>query len=217
MILLLPILILLCISGCSLPDKYRPMEEGAYSVFIRVDGWHTGIILLAEQCPARLIPERLDFPGSKYFEFGWGDERFYMTPGFDPYLAARALFWETSSVMHVVAFDDHPKEYFLRGELYEIGLKERSFVKLCRFLSDSFARRSKVSAQQLGKGYYESSAFYPSPHKYDLFHTCNVWAASALKAAGCPITPWKAITSSGLTCQLMTFAKRTELGETRAR
>jgi hypothetical protein len=64
----------------------------------------------------------------------------------------------------------------------------------------------------LGPGLYGNSRFYLSRETYHLFNTCNVWTARALRAAGLPITPARAISVESLMSQARKFGAVVQSG-----
>jgi uncharacterized protein DUF2459 len=64
----------------------------------------------------------------------------------------------------------------------------------------------RYMAMHGGPGLYGDSRFYPAWQQFNLFNTCNVWAARALRSAGLPIED--AITKEGLMSQARALVKR---------
>ncbi|MBI4012407.1 MAG: DUF2459 domain-containing protein [Candidatus Rokubacteria bacterium] len=152
-------------------------------------GLHTGLVVRQADVPADLWPERHDVADTEYLEVGWGDRAFYQAPRATLGLALKALFWPTSSVLHVVVFDQPPGVMFPAREIVPIRASAREVAELSRFVADTYARDTLGRAIPLGPGLYGLSRFYLARERYSLLNTCNHWTARALRAAGCPTTP----------------------------
>lgn len=208
--LMLPLIVVVATAcaACSAPVKglFPPNENApGRSIYLVSHGWHAGIVVKRADIPEGVWPERNDFPESEYLEVGWGDRDFYQTPGVHVGLALKAALWPTSSVLHIVGFSGPVPGYFPNSGIIEIKLSYPGFERLCRYIADSYAKDEAGHALRLGPGLYGKSAFYLSRETYHGFKTCNVWAARALRAAGCPITPAFAIRVDGLMSRARTF------------
>ncbi len=159
------------------------------SVFVVSHGWHTGVIVKKSQ--AYELAAMFEHEPGQYLEIGWGDRKFYQnpSPNIDYWLAARALFWPTSSVMHVVFLQRHPEEVFRYSPLIELKMEAASMRSLCDFIAHTFEHDDTGNLLSLGAGLYGNSCFYAAKPAYYYPNTCNVWTASALKKAGLPLNP----------------------------
>ncbi len=195
-------------AGCAGPVKklYPPGEdEPVRSVFVVSHGWHTGIVFRRQDIPSDIWPENLDFAANDYVEVGWGDEAFYKAPKFKMGTALKAVLWPTPSVLHIAGFNEPVQDYFPKSKIIELKLSQAGFERLCRFIHRSYAKDSADESIPLGRGLYGNSKFYLSREQYHLFKTCNVWTAKALRAAGCPITPFYALTTDNIIFQAGRF------------
>lgn len=201
-------------SACAGPikDLYpRRDNEPSRSVYVIDHGWHAGIVVRKEDIPHNIWPESQDFPDAEYLEVGWGDRDWYQAPGFNLWFALKALFWPTSSVLHVVGFNGSIESYFPENEIIELELSLRGFERLFGYIQDSHARDTSGKTIRLGPGLYRNSFFYLSNEKFHLFKTCSVWAAKAIRSAGYPITPSYAMTVGNLMFQVRKFGKVVQL------
>jgi uncharacterized protein (TIGR02117 family) len=172
----------LLVSGCA--SHIADTGEAVASIWVIRHGWHSGIALARADVPPGRWPEAAHFPRAVYLEAGWGDRDYYMAPGFNAWYAFKALFWPTSSVVHVAGFDAHPQRAFPASEVVELRVTRRGLEQLVDYFSASFERHGKSEAAPLGRGLYGvESAFYPSGEKFHLFNTCNTWTARALTSA----------------------------------
>ena len=192
-------------AGCLGPVEalYPPRAgEPVHPVWVVDHGWHTGLVVRADDVPPGFWPERADFPGARYLEVAWGDRDFYAAPRGTFVLALRAAFASRGSVVHVVGFAEPAERYFAGSEVVEVALSRAGVETLARFIDAAHARPAAGRAARLGPGLYGASGFYPATARYGLLNTCNTWIASALRAAGCPITPLWAVTAGGVLRQV---------------
>src|SRR5690554_2778052 len=75
--------------------------ENKHIIYLSSIGWHTGIVVPAYTLPDSLWGEKLPYADNFYLEIGWGDEDFFTHPGFNLWYAIKAVFWPTSSVLHI--------------------------------------------------------------------------------------------------------------------
>lgn len=147
-------------------------------------------------------PRGVHAGGARYVEVGWGEARFYPAPHNDSGAAVRALFWRNASVLHVVAFDAPIASYFPLAQRIALELDTDAYQRLVTAVGDSFERDADGQAVEVGAGLYGDGRFYRSREHYHLFNTCNVWTARKLQAAGLPLAPWRAVTTSMLLQQV---------------
>ena len=206
-----PLLILLLLvmpCGCAAP-RVDPvnMAESEKWIYVVGHGWHTGIVVQRADIPAGIWPEQHDFPNAIYLEAGWGDQAYYQAPNPTSGLALKAVLKATPSVLHMVGFRLPVVDYYPYSEIIEVGLSQKSFVNLTRFIHQTLQRDVAGRATYVGRGHTGNSAFYLATEKYHLFNTCNNWTAKALKAAGSPIRPAQAITAGNVMRQTRKFGR----------
>lgn len=199
--LLLAIFSSVLIIGCedAVPGLYPPGRDKV-TVHVVDHGYHTGIIVPAAEA-RHLLPTLPDLPDGAFLEIGWGDAAFYQARGESVPLALRALFSDTDAVLHIAAFNNWPRRYFPESDVVDLTLSRDGFVAMMQFIADSAALKSG-RAIVIGPGLYGSSRFYQAQGSYTLFHTCNHWAAEAIRASGFPITPAYGVTSGNVMFQI---------------
>lgn len=171
------------------PRVVRPQfsAEGGISpktIYIVSHGWHTGVVFPGPDLNAA-APELRDLFGEvPYYEFGWGDERFYRARRITSGLAVKALFLPTSAVLHVAAVTGEPKAFFPGSEVVALLVRPEGFESLKRFILESFARDPEGSLLPLEPGIYGESRFFKAKGTYFFLNTCNTWTAKALRSAG---------------------------------
>jgi len=183
-------------------DLYPPRAgDDTVTVHVVRHGWHSGLVIRRDQIPAEVWPEHTRFPAARFLEVGWGDRAFYQSPDAGIGLALEASLASEGSVLHVVGLDRAPAEHYAHAEIIPVVLSARGADTLARFVSRAHARDAAGEPIDLGPGLYPGSRFYAATGRYSLVYTCNSWIASALRAAGCPITPAWALTASNLMFQ----------------
>ena len=197
--------ILLPVSLCARESEqlFPPIEQGVVTtIYVVNHGKHAGIILKRSDFQKTVLPRHKNFSNAEYLEIGWGDKDYYQAP--DPHigLLLKAGILPTSSVLHIVAFNSNPVEFFPGREIVTIDLTRLGIEKLGLYIANSFAINEKDHIRVLGTGLYGNSYFYLSRENYHLFNTCNVWIAGALQAAGIPIVPFISISTDSLMRQL---------------
>lgn len=204
--LLLFCLLLLCsaCTGLTKASSFAVGDEPHTSIYVINHGKHTGLVVRRADIPPGLWPESRDFPDADYLELGWGDWDYYQADNPGPWLALKAAFWSTGSVLHVVGVKGSVADRFAGYEFIRLELAPDDFVRLVDYIHQSYDRNGKTKAEPLGPGYGLGSRFYPARGKFHLYNTCNGWVAHALEAAGYPMGVFRPVTAD----QLMAKAKR---------
>jgi uncharacterized protein (TIGR02117 family) len=202
------VFMMLVLFASSAPPKglFPPApNEPSKSIYLASHGWHAGIVIKRTDIPEGIWPEHYDFPDAEYLEVGWGDKDYYMTPDPGMGITLKAGLLPTDSVLHVVSFRGSVERYFSRSEITRIDLSYEGFARLCRYISNSYARDEAGKVQALGPGLYGKSRFYLSRETYHAFNTCNVWTARGLRNAGCPLVPASTLTVEELMTEVASF------------
>ena len=192
------VLLVIALCACASPPTARyPAAPADLPLYVVPQGGHTGVAVRRADIPVALVPEKRDFPGADFLEFGWGDREFYMaeTPG--PWVSFKAAFLPSESAVHVTGVRGTPAAYFAGAEVLEIRVSRAALEGLLRYVDGTFARNGPA-AQPLGRG------FYSARQTFHLFRTCNVWTAGALRAAGLPVHD--ALTVEGILAQVRPLA-----------
>lgn len=179
----------LAFSGCgTLPKAVMSTTNNVSDPDIKVcvvsHGWHSGIIIAAKDLNELMPALSRRFENAKYYEIGWGDSGFYLASKFTIQIVVRAVFWPSKSVVHVVAFDEEPSQYFSLSELEEFQVAESDYFNLLSFIKSSLLRSDTEETSSLGRGIYGNSEFFKGTGRYHLFNTCNKWTAKGLVSAG---------------------------------
>lgn len=161
----------------------------AHSFQVLNHGWHTGLVVRCTDLNKRIPELKRRFPHGTYYEIGWGDAGFYRAHHITAGLALQAMFASPGTVVHVVAFDPPPREFFPNSQCREVTATNAGYTSMLEYVHSGFATDSKGRIIPCGAGLYGESAFYQGSGRYHAFHTCNTWTASALARAGVNIHP----------------------------
>jgi uncharacterized protein (TIGR02117 family) len=198
---ILPGLMLLALgNGCApLPPVSAPdAPSSGPLVYLVSHGWHVGIAMNRREVSPTIWPESAVFSGFQYLEIGWGDANYYPAARGTTGLALKAAFSSKGSVLHVVAFNAPPMEFFDGAKIIEIPLSRRGFEDLSRFIHATYARDAAGRPVVVGPGLYGHGAFYQATGRYRLHDNSNNWTARALQAAGCQIDAAATVTAGSV-------------------
>ena len=179
-------------SGCgTLPKAVTSTstkESGpSIQVFAVSHGWHTGLIFKSKDLNELMPTLSKRFGYAKYYEIGWGDAGFYQASKITIKISVRAVFWPSKTVVHIVAFDEEPSQYFSASELEDFRVSESDYFNLLSFIKSSLLQSDNEENTSLGRGIYGNSEFFVGTGRYHLFNTCNKWTAKGLRSAGMDI------------------------------
>lgn len=205
--MLVPVLFAMVACAPTPPVTPQPSVGGrAVTVYLVAADDHTGIAIRRADIPAGLWPESRDFPQAEFLEVGWGARDYYMGRDQGFWGTLKAAVGHTQSVLHVVGFRGTPADTFRGSEVIELSIQRDGFEWLIRYIHHAYERAGAGAVAPLGPGLYGDSRFYPAWQQFNLFNTCNVWTARALRSAGLPIED--AITKEGLMSQARALAQR---------
>lgn len=165
--------------------QHTGAAERKRSIYVASNGWHTGIILARVDLADGFVPEADDFPEAQFFEFSWGDAKYFPSPEKGLGVVMSALFTPTPAVMHLAGLPAHPRIVFPSAETVVLEVTQEGFQNLVSYLDDAFDRSASASSKP---GLYPFSRFYPAKGRFHMFNTCNTWTAAGLAAAGITVT-----------------------------
>ena len=167
-------------------------DEGV-TIYVTSNAVHADIIVpmrtkemdWREQFPPEHFEARSN--GYSHVAIGWADRDFYLnTPEWKAMrldTTAKALFWPSSTVMHV-QFTRAKEDANCRA----VTLSPGAYQKLVDYVLASFADPEKTR-QPLGPSYGKWDAFYDANGHYHALNTCNCWVGRGLKRCGVRV-PW---------------------------
>jgi uncharacterized protein (TIGR02117 family) len=185
--------------------KAMPVADSV-AIHVTSNGWHTGIVVARASLPPGAIPEATDFPSAPYLEFGWGDAEYYPAPRPTLGMALGAAFGANPAIVHMVGLPAHPREVYPNSEVVELRISPDGFRRLVRYLDATFARDGAERISASAPGLYSFSRFYLATGTFNLFNTCNTWAARGLADAGVPVDASGVVRAEELMAQLRKIA-----------
>lgn len=177
---------------------YLPVNKNAgikgekeISIYVMTNGVHTDIVVpVRNEIMDWSRMTKFEHTASKdttfnYAAFGWGDKGFYLqTPEWSDLkfsVAFSAMFHLGSTAMHV----DFIHAMHENKNCREIRISKVEYEKLVNYIKESFEYNKDgeiIQIPGIHAGYGPDDAFYEAKGAYDVFHTCNTWANSALKS-----------------------------------
>lgn len=154
-------------------------------VYVVRRSWHIDIGFEATDLHMPLASLHAALPKSRYLLFGFGDKHYLLTHG-------RALDRLSGAVLPgdgvvlLTGLAATPEEAFEPKNVIRLTLRAAQADRLEDFIWQTLATDKGV-AKVLAPGPYSGSLYYASVQRYSGLHTCNNWAAEALRSAGLPI------------------------------
>jgi len=191
------------VAACAGPVKglYPPRAgDTPRAVYVVHHGrLHTGLAVNRSDIPKGTWPANRDYAGFKYLEVGWGEDDGYRKP-LTTAIAAKALAGSKRTVLLADGFNSlQTKLNEPRFTVIQVDLSIPGFARLCQHIEQTYALDPSGQPIRLEKGWYRARGTYSA------FNTCNTWVASALRKAGCPITPGVCLTPDSLLKQVRRF------------
>jgi uncharacterized protein (TIGR02117 family) len=197
------------LAGCASNDACYELGtpgESLRSVYVIKRAWHTGVAVAASDWPDRDWSVLADFPDSRYLEFGWGDARFYQAQEETWWMAVRAAFFSTGSVVHVIGFDHPTPEALIADEVVEVHLSEDGLRKLTASIQAEFQEATPRAFGTPLRGVPEPNRFYHAKRRFFFPRMCNWWTARRLQDGGCPVAAWSVIMANRVIREAEGFA-----------
>ena len=170
------------------PSPSTPATHERLPLYVVKRAWHVdiGIALADAQPPLR--PVAAAFAASRYLLFGFGDRRYLLQGGAGNMIAA---LWGGAGLVLVTSVGlQQPEQVFGPDNVVRVALTPRQMSDLQGFIGRSFAWRDGAIVPVLPGSHAVGSysAYYESVQRYSALHTCNTWAAEALKSADLPVS-----------------------------
>jgi hypothetical protein len=183
--------VLVCLSwltGCSTvqPGLHTAQDTAAgdlVAVYVARRKWHVDVGFAVADLDPSLRPLKAQFRTAKYLFFGFGDRRYLLTRSKSAPLLLRAL-WPGPALILVTAIENSPALAFGQAQVLKVELNGVQARALQAFIRGSMP---DTALTPLAPGPYEGSAYFAASRQYSALHTCNTWAAEALRAGGQPI------------------------------
>ncbi|MDB6045252.1 MAG: hypothetical protein JWM63_3803 [Gammaproteobacteria bacterium] len=189
--LLLPTLLLILLCACSTAPE-RTSENGTTApsanstnvIYVVRRSWHIDIGFAAADLHPPLASVRAGFPGAQYLLFGFGD-RAYLTKG-GKFSGTLAALLPGPGLVLATGLEASPETVFGVDNVIRIAVSAAQSRDIEAFIWSSVSKQDG-EASPLAEGAYGGSLYYPSTQRYSAFHTCNTWAAEALRAGNLPV------------------------------
>jgi hypothetical protein len=184
----------LLLAGCSTApvspaESSAPSALGAASgtstVYVARRTWHVDVGFATTELEPPLASLVGTRPEARYWFFGFGDRRYLMREHHDAFDLFAALFRGDGLVL-ATTLTAAPEEAFGTDGVAHISLSGVQAHALQAFVWQTLST-SGGTAGLPQAGPYEGSYYFPASMHYSAVHTCNTWAAEALRAAGLPI------------------------------
>jgi Protein of unknown function (DUF2459) len=177
------------------------------TVFIARRGWHVDIGLAVGELTPPLSSVAAKLPAARYAFFGFADKHYLLAAKRNAPVLLAAL-WPGAGIILLTGLANSPQQAFGEKQVIALHLDAGQMEALQSFVWKSL-RTEDGSIEVYQQGPYEDSAYFLATQKYSALHTCNTWAAEALRAAGLRAHTHAVIFAG----QLWTQARRLERGQ----
>ncbi|QKJ64637.1 TIGR02117 family protein [Flavobacterium sp. M31R6] len=181
----------------------EPDTKPEVEVYILTNGVHTDIVV-----PIR--NEQIDWSKQikfentkiadstyKYLAMGWGDKGFYLeTPEWSD-LKTSVAFKAATGLSTTAIHATYYKKMTEGDDCKKMMISKEQYDRLIKYIAESFQKDASGNFLNIktDANYGKTDAFYEANGSYSLFHTCNTWANSGLKASGQKCCFWTALDS----------------------
>lgn len=172
-------------------------------IYILTNGVHTDIVMPIKNEQIDWT-RRVKFENTKaadstykYLAMGWGDKGFYLeTPEWSD-LKASVAFKAATGLSTTAIHATYYKNMKESNDCKKIMISKEQYDRLIKYIDDSFQKDASGNFLNIktNANYGKTDAFYEANGSYSLFHTCNTWANSALKASGQKCCLWTPLDS----------------------
>ena len=160
-------------------------------IYVVRRSWHVDIGFAAADLQPPLAALRSDFPEARFLLFGFGDRHYLLDHdrGFGGMLAALR---PGAGLMLATGLSNTAQAAFGAANVIELHVTAAQALQVQQFVWHSLVTDSTESTEGAAPapplpGPYADSLYYPATQRYSAVHTCNTWAAQALRAGGLPI------------------------------
>jgi hypothetical protein len=95
--------------------------------------------------------------------------------------------------MHVWGHSTKKPQLGDRFQLKKVDLSREEYLRLSKFVEDSFSLKVDRKPVYLQTGFYQNSGFYEAKGTYSVLRTCNAWTAEGLRLADVNTPVWTAL------------------------
>ena len=175
------------ISACSSAMEPCPSLPAGEVVYVVEAGWHVEIGIPVEELGDGLAVYRTIFPGARVLMVGYGKQTFFTAPpdAISEYFLGP---FPGVAVIHVVGLNVTPVEAYSPGETVTLMLPPGGARALSNYIWQDLSKDKSGEPEEVARSTDPDGLFYAAQSEYNLFHTCNTWAAEALHEAGLPVS-----------------------------
>ncbi|MBF4492696.1 TIGR02117 family protein [Flavobacterium sp. MR2016-29] len=183
----------------------EPNTKPEIELYILTNGVHTDIVMPTKNDQIDWS-QKVKFENTKtadstykYIAMGWGDKGFYLeTPEWSD-LKASVAFKAASGLSTTAIHATYYKSLREGEDCKKMMISKDQYNRLIQYINESFQKDASGNFLNVKTDavYGKTDAFYEANGSYSLFHTCNSWANSGLKASGQKCCFWTA-TDSGI-------------------
>lgn len=164
----------------------RLAEPGAASLYVLRRGRHTDLVIPAMRLAEPLAGLQAEFPGARYFVFGFGDRQ-YVLATHQNLLHSLLAPLPGAGLVLVTGLPDPPESVYGADHLAALEVEPQQLEAVERFIWDSLRQEPAGTVRPYLPGKLPGNVYYASTHTYWGFYTCNTWTAEALRAGGYPV------------------------------
>lgn len=206
------------LAACSATPARRAPESAAGGtdattvIYVIRRKWHVDIGFAAADLAPPLASLRSDLPGARFLVFGFGDRHYLLDKdrGRGGMLAA---LWPGAGLILATGVTASLQAAFGADNVIELPLGAMQSRQAQEFLWSSLAAAGgAITPLQVGP--YEGSLYYAATPRYSAVHTCNTWAAQALRAAQLPVHSVGVVLAGQLWVQARRLAARRDADST---
>jgi hypothetical protein len=173
-------------SGCRAPPARRAVTAShsngdSVTLYVARRKWHIDVGFAVPALDESLAGIARRFPGASYVFFGFGDRHYLVAKdkGVSNMLGA---LWPGPALVLTTAIKDAPARAFGVSGVVELEVTSAEARAI-----EVFVRESLANGEVFAPGPYEDSLYFAATDRYSAIHTCNTWAAEALRAGGLPV------------------------------
>jgi hypothetical protein len=162
-----------------------PAGSAESIVYVARRGWHIDVGMASADLTPPLDAVAADLPAARYVFFGFGDKHYLLAKNHNGPVLLSAL-WPGSAIVLATGLAGAPNQAFGAAHVIALRLRKEQVGALQAYIWKSLDTPDETLSIYKN-GPYEDSFYYLATLKYSAFHTCNTWAAQALRAAGLPV------------------------------
>lgn len=193
------------LTGCSSPPSPCSPSAGGDVIYVVEQGWHVEIGVPVNELDSNLQFLNNVFSGARVIMFGYGKKTFMTAP---PQTWSEYILGPIPgpAVIHAVGLSVTPVEAYPVDSTIVLALPPGGWHGLSDYLANDLIKNTAGKAMIITRSTDPDGLYYAAASEYNLFHTCNTWAADALHAAGLSISTDNVVFSGQVMTQVYAAA-----------